>query len=301
MGASLRADCRSRAALARDRAEQVLPRLRSCDLCPRRCHLDRLTGHGSCHIGRHAVVASYGPHFGEEPPLVGSHGSGTIFFAGCNLHCCFCQNSRISQSSAGREVSPEALAAIMLELQEEGCHNLNLVTPTHLTWPILAALAVAYEAGLAIPLVYNCGGWECVTTLRLFDGLVDIYMPDCKYGAEGPDRLYSAAPGYPAVNRAALREMHRQVGDLRLDDRGLAARGLIIRHLVLPDDLADSPAVARFLADEISRDCYVNVMGQYRPVYRAPEHEALNRCPTPAELATARAAFESAGIHRFAR
>jgi putative pyruvate formate lyase activating enzyme len=217
------------------------------------------------------------------------------------LHCVFCQNHDISQQVVGRRVAAADLAALMLSLQARGCHNLNFVSPSHVAPQLLAALAVAYQAGLEVPTVYNCGGYEELATLRLLDGLIDVYMPDYKYGAPGPDQLYSDAPGYPEVARAALREMHRQVGDLELDERGLAVKGLLLRHLVLPGDLAASAAVARFVAEELSVDSYVNVMGQYRPEHRACEHEALSRRPTAAELQQARQAFVDAGLTRFAR
>ncbi|MBI2299177.1 MAG: radical SAM protein [Armatimonadetes bacterium] len=285
----------ARAAIARER-------LHACTLCPRRCGKDRSGAErGECGLGSAAVVASHGPHFGEEPPLVGWGGSGAVFFSGCNLHCVFCQNHDISQSAHGETVEADRLAGIFLELQTRGCHNLNLVSPTHVVAAILAALALASERGLHLPVVYNCGGYESLDTLALLDGLVDIYMPDFKYGVEGPDRLYSAAPGYPGICRAALREMHRQVGDLKVDELGLARRGLLLRHLVLPGGLAGSRAVAEFVANEISANTYVNVMGQYRPSHRAAEHPELTRRPTTDELAAARELFREAGLTRLAR
>lgn len=231
---------------------------------------------------------------------MGSHGSGTIFFGGCNLRCVFCQNHHLSHQRAGRALEPEAIARLMLSLGDQGCHNINLVTPTHVVPAILAALALAWRAGLDIPIVYNCGGYESLETLALLDGLIDIYMPDLKYGEDGPATRYSDAPNYVEVSREAVREMHRQVGDLQLDPSGVATRGLLVRHLVLPDGLAGSAAVARFIAAELSPQTYVNVMAQYRPEYRAAEHPALARRPTGAELQAARRAFEEAGLSRFA-
>ena len=209
--------------------------LEDCELCPRCCHVNRLKGElGQCRTGERAVVSSYGPHFGEEAPLVGTGGSGTIFFAHCNLHCVFCQNCSISQLGEGSEVSSQDLAHMMLSLQHRGCHNINLVTPTHVVPQILEALELAVADGLNIPLVYNCGGYESVDTLRLLDGIVDIYMPDMKYADSSIARQYSGVEDYAAVNRAAVKEMHRQVGDLQIDDQGIAVRGLLVRHLVLP-------------------------------------------------------------------
>jgi putative pyruvate formate lyase activating enzyme len=221
-------------------------------------------------------VSSAGPHFGEEDVLVGSGGSGTIFFAGCNLGCIFCQNCDISHLGEGREVSAERLASMMLGLQEVGCHNINFVTPTHCVPQILESLDLAAAKGLRVPLVYNCGGYECVETLRLLDGVFDIYMPDAKYADGAVAKRLSDAPDYPDVMRDALREMHRQVGDLELDERGIARRGLLVRHLVLPDGLAGTGDVMRFLAS-LSENTYVNVMAQYRPCYRAHEVPELAR------------------------
>jgi putative pyruvate formate lyase activating enzyme len=260
--------------------------------------VDRVAGEvGVCRIGRRAVVASYGPHFGEEAPLVGSRGSGTIFFSGCNLRCLFCQNSDISQSREGAEVSPERLAAVMLDLQRQGCHNLNFVTPTHVVPQLLEAVELAAGEGLRLPLVYNCGGYESLATLRLLDGVVDIYMPDAKYDDAAVGERLSGAPNYPAVNRAALAEMHRQVGDLALDERGVAVRGLLVRHLVLPENLAGTAGIMAFLG-ELSRNTYVNVMAQYRPCHRAYQEPILGRRPTPEEYAAALRAAREAGLTR---
>lgn len=280
------------------RVEAALDLLSPCRVCPRECRVDRLGGEvGACRIGRQAVVASYGPHFGEEAPLVGSRGSGTIFFSGCNLRCLFCQNYDISQSREGATVSPERLAGIMLDLQRQGCHNVNLVTPTHVMPQILEALVVAVAQGLRLPLVYNCGGYESREALQLLDGVVDIYMPDAKYDDAGVGERLSGVPDYPGVNQAALREMHRQVGDLVLDARGVAIRGLLVRHLVLPENLAGTAGIMAFLG-ELSRGTYVNVMAQYRPCYRAEEVSALTRRLTPDEYAAAAQAAREAGLSR---
>lgn len=291
-----------RAELAASRVAQLVELQRHCRLCPRECGAARLEGAvGSCQLGANVVVANHGAHFGEERPLVGWGGSGAVFFAGCNLHCEFCQNSEISQHVYGRELEPPQLANVMLELQSRGCHNLNLVSPTHNVAAIVQALALALAQGLTLPIVYNTGGFERVETLQLLDGLVDIYLPDFKYGVAGPDRRYSSAPGYVTVCRNALQEMHRQVGDLVVDEQGLARRGLLVRHLVLPRNLAGSREVAEFLAEEISLTTYVNVMAQYRPEYHARKHPDLARRVSPEEVEEAREAFRAVGLHRFDR
>jgi putative pyruvate formate lyase activating enzyme len=243
-------------------------------------------------------VASYTPHFGEEPPLVGRSGSGTIFFSGCNLSCLFCQNWDISQEDLGREVSPEELARMMLVLQDGGCHNINLVTPTHVVPQILEALVLAREEGLSVPLVYNSGGYDSAEALRLLDGIIDIYMPDAKYGSDGPAQKYSAAPGYTTVMKAALKEMHRQVGDLEMDDEGIALQGLLVRHLVLPAGAAGTEEVVRFISQEISVHTYLNVMAQYHPVYQACRYPELSRAITAREYAQALGLAQRAGLVR---
>ena len=248
-------------------------------MCPRECGANRLvTSKGaSCHTGKNAVVSSHSPHFGEEAPLVGRFGSGTIFFTWCNLRCQFCQNYDISQLGMGKEVSSPELAAMMMHLQDLGCHNINLVSPTHVVPQILGALIIAVEAGLKIPLVYNTGGYDSLRTLRLLDGVVDIYMPDMKYSNAKTALKYSKIKNYPAVNRAAVREMHRQVGDLVLDRHGVAQRGLLVRHLVLPNGLAGTKKIVHFLAKEISQNTYLNIMDQYRPCYKANKYPEVNR------------------------
>jgi len=261
-----------------DRVAEAYDHLNRCDICPRQCAVDRHAGVlGVCRIGLNAKVSSYGPHLGEEDPLRGWKGSGTIFFTRCNLKCQYCQNHDISQTDAGDEVEPEDLAVIMLELQASGCHNINLVSPTHVVPQILAAVLIAAQAGLRLPLVYNTGGYDSVTTLRLLDGVIDIYMPDMKYANAEIALRYSKIRDYPENNRAAVREMHRQVGDLQIDERGLATRGVLVRHLVLPNNLAGTGEIMRFLAEEISPNTYLNLMDQYHPAYNAHLYPKLNR------------------------
>lgn len=286
----------------RRRVEQAYARLAACGLCPRRCGVDRRAGDlGACHTGELARVSSYGPHLGEEDVLRGWRGSGTIFFTRCNLHCQFCQNHDISQTDAGDLVEPAGLAEIMLHLQDYGCHNINLVSPSHVVPQILAALLVAVQAGLRLPLVYNTGGYDALETLELLDGVIDIYMPDMKYADAAIAERYSRASGYPQVNQAAVREMHRQVGDLQVNSRGLAMRGLLVRHLVLPGGLAGSKEVIGFLAREVSPETYLNVMSQYHPSYRAGQYPELNRPITPREFQAAQQAALDAGLHRLDR
>ena len=279
--------------------------LKDCSLCPRRCGVNRLAGElGACRSGSKAVVASFGPHFGEEPPLVGFGGSGTIFLSNCNLRCIFCQNCEISHGGEGIAVNPEQLAQMMLALQARGCHNVNFVTPTHFMPQILQALVIAVQQGLRIPIVWNCGGYESVEALKLLDGVVDIYMPDFKYSsAEVAARLSGTPPegpsSYPAACMEAIKEMHRQVGDLVLDKRGIAVRGLLVRHLVLPNGLAGTEEVMRFLA-KLSKNTYVNIMDQYHPCYKAYTVPEINRRITFQEYEAAVEAARRAGLHRFA-
>ncbi len=284
--------------LARRVAEAYV-HLAACDVCPRGCLVNRRGGElGTCRTGERARVSSYGPHLGEEDPLRGWRGSGTIFFGRCNLKCQFCQNYDISQADAGDEAEPEQLAAIMLELQSLGCHNVNLVSPTHVVPQILAAVLLAGQAGLRLPLVYNTGGYDSLAMLKLLDGVVDIYMPDMKYADAEAARRYSGISNYPEANRAAVVEMHRQVGDLQMDERGIATRGLLVRHLVLPHNLAGTAEIVRFLAAEISPDTYLNVMDQYRPAYRAHQFPELARPITWGEYADALKLARAAGLHR---
>ena len=280
------------------RAEVAHGRLEACDICARQCGVNRLESaeKAGCHTGDRAVVSSYGPHFGEENPLVGTGGSGTIFFTWCNLRCQFCQNYEISQQGQGRPTEPEDLAKMMLSLQEQGCHNINFVSPSHVVPQILVALLIAAEAGLRMPLVYNTGGYDALQTLKLLDGVVDIYMPDMKYADPDVARRFSKVANYPAVNQAAVKEMHRQVGDLNVDDRGIAQRGLLVRHLVLPEGMAGTETIVRFLRDEVSADTYINVMAQYRPSYRAYTMPPLDRRITDQEYAEAVRLAEEAGL-----
>lgn len=283
------------------RARQLTDELRSCRLCPRDCGADRKEDprRAFCGVGLNALVSSANPHFGEEPPITGRRGSGTIFFAGCNMRCWFCQNADISHGRLGRPIPADKLATLMLYLQDLGCHNINVVTPSHVVPQILSALVMAVENGLRLPLVYNTGGYDSVETLRMLDGIVDIYMPDLKYAEPGPARRLSGAPDYPQVARAALREMHRQVGDLVVGPDGAATRGLLVRHLVLPHDMAGTEANMRFLAREISPDTCVNIMAQYRPSYRAYKRPEVN-CPlTRADYEAALEAARSQGLYRF--
>jgi len=286
----------------RARAERAWSRLRRCVLCPRRCRVDRLAGDlGSCCTGKLARVASVGPHFGEEGPLVGRGGSGTIFFSGCNLACIFCQNYDLSHLCRGSEEEPAAIARMMLALQETGCENINLVSPSHVVPQILAALVCAAAAGLRLPLVYNTGGYDSVATLRLLEGVVDIYMPDMKYADDRVGERLSGVPDYVERNRAAVREMHRQVGDLAVDARGVARQGLLVRHLVLPGGLAGTAEAARFIAQEVSPDTYVNVMDQYHPAYEAGRYAEISRPPTGAEYRKAVGEALAAGLWRLDR
>jgi putative pyruvate formate lyase activating enzyme len=281
-----------------ERAKSAFQHLADCDLCGWECRIDRRERTGACKTGMEALVASYGPHHGEEDPLRGWGGSGTIFFAWCNLRCQFCQNYDISQMGRGHAVSLEQLAAKMLELQRQGCHNINFVSPSHVVAQIMAALLIAARAGLRLPLVYNTGGYDSPAALALLDGVIDIYMPDIKYADERIAKKYSKIPNYPAVNQAAVKEMHRQVGDLVLDEHDVARRGLLVRHLVMPHGLAGTPETARFLAQEVSTDTYINVMGQYRPCYKAGHYPELDRPPTRQEMEEAHRAVRAAGLHR---
>ena len=282
------------------RVEQAWRHLEDCDLCARYCHINRRkTIKGAvCRTGERAVVNSFGAHHGEENPLVGRYGSGTIFFSWCSLRCVFCQNWEISHKGMGREVEPEELAAMMLDLQQRGCHNINFVTPSHVVAQIIAAVEIAADKGLRVPLVYNTGGYDSPQALALLDGIIDIYMPDMKYGDSAIARKYSRVRDYVEINFAAVKEMHRQVGDLQLDNKGLALRGLLVRHLVLPDHLAGTEAVLTFLVDEISPNTYLNLMDQYHPCYRADENPPLDRCLTTDEFMEALQLTKKYGITR---
>lgn len=285
------------------RVEQAYRHLQDCDLCARYCHVNRFeTIDGVvCRTGERARVNSFGAHHGEEDPLRGTQGSGTIFFSWCSLRCVFCQNWEISQRGIGREVEPSDLAAMMLQLQEQGCHNINLVTPSHVVAQIIAAVYLAAQQGLHLPLVYNTGGYDSPEALALLDGIIDIYMPDMKYGDSTVARKYSKVRDYVSVNFAAVKEMHRQVGDLQLDAHGIAQRGLLIRHLVLPGHLAGTEQVLAFIAHELSPDTYINIMDQYHPCYRADEYPPLDRQLTTWEYADAVALAEKHGLSRLDR
>ena len=273
--------------------------LQSCTLCPRKCGVDRLAGEtGFCNTAKSSWVSSYSPHFGEEEPLVGTHGSGTIFFTHCNLLCLFCQNFDISHRGAGQEVTDDDLASIMLALQNQGCHNINFVTPSHVVPQILAAVEVAVQHGLNVPLVFNTGGYDRVATLKLLEGVFDIYMPDFKFWDSQVAENSCQAGDYPEVARRALFEMHRQVGDLQIDDAGIARRGLLIRHLVLPGGLAGTREIMRFIARKISPASYVNVMSQYRPWGRAAEVKGLESHLAPGDYKNAVRAATEEGIRR---
>ncbi len=281
------------------RIEVLNQALSSCELCPRRCKVNRLKDEkGICQTGKLAFISSFGPHYGEESPLVGTKGSGTIFFTFCNLGCIFCQNYDISHLGEGYPVEEEELAEAMLRLKRMGCHNINFVTPTHVIAQILRALPIAIEKGLDLPLVYNTGGYDLVSTLKLLEGVVNIYMPDFKYSDSEVAKKFSNAPDYPEIVKSALKEMHRQTGDLITDNKGIAQRGLIIRHLVLPDNLAGTDEMMRFISSELSKDSYVNVMDQYRPAYKAIEFRPLDRRITNEEYTSAIKKAKEYGLWR---
>lgn len=270
-----------------------------CHVCAWHCKADRTAGkEGVCHTGMKARISSAGPHLGEENVLRGWRGSGTIFFSRCNLRCQFCQNHDISQYSAGREVEPAELASTMLGLQDLGCHNINFVSPSHVVPQILEALLIAAQRGLRLPLVYNTGGYDSMEMLALLDGIIDIYMPDMKYGDIDVARRYSRVINYPENNRIAVREMHHQVGDLQLDSSGIAVKGLLIRHLVLPAGLAGTAEILRFIAEEISTNTYINIMDQYRPAYNAANYPEITRPITGKEYMEAIELARTMGLHR---
>jgi putative pyruvate formate lyase activating enzyme len=281
-----------------DRADDLLAELESCKICPLSCGVNRLENEtGFCHVGRKARVYSYTPHFGEEAPLVGVHGSGTIFFSGCNMGCVFCQNYEISQMNRGHEVEAKVLAGMMIHLQDLGCHNINFVTPTHIVPQILEALVLARDTGLSVPLVYNSGGYDFVDTLKRLDGIFDIYMPDAKYGSDEMAMKYSNAPKYTHYMKTSIKEMHRQTGDLQIKD-DIAIRGLLIRHLILPFDLAGTAEIVRYLAEEISKDTYLNIMAQYHPEYKACSYPELDRRITMKEYSDVVKLAVDAGLIR---
>ncbi len=282
-----------------DRIDQAFALMKICTLCPRECNVDRLSGElGFCRTGEEANVASLHAHFGEEAPLVGNSGSGTIFFRSCNLLCSFCQNYDISHDPDGGEVAPKELAVMMLSLQRRGCHNINFVTPTHVVPQILQGLLIAIEHGLIVPLVYNTGGYDKVETLKILDGIFDIYMPDFKFWDAKWAEKFCEAPNYRKIAVAAIKEMHRQVGDLVVDESGIAVKGLLVRHLIMPNDVAGTREIMEFLAEKISKDTYVNVMDQYHPCGKAMRDSAINRRITMTEYINALRFAKEAGLHR---
>jgi putative pyruvate formate lyase activating enzyme len=281
------------------RLEKALGLTESCRLCPRSCGVNRLEGEaGYCKTGRKAKVASYNAHFGEEDPLVGRHGSGTIFFSSCNLLCSFCQNFDISHMAEGVEVEAKHISAMMIQLSERGCHNINFVTPSHVVPQIIEALILAIEQGLKVPLVYNSGGYDRKETLELLVGIFDIYMPDLKFWDNKWADRFCKAPDYGEIAMEAIKEMHRQVGDLLIDDEGIALQGLLVRHLVMPNNVAETEKFMEFLGNEISQNTYVNVMDQYRPCGTADQDEFINRRLTAQEYKDAVNAARKAGLTR---
>jgi putative pyruvate formate lyase activating enzyme len=285
-----------------ERVQEGLTALENCTLCPRLCKVNRVEGFvGVCKTSRQAVVSSAFPHMGEENPLRGHRGSGTIFFSQCNLRCVFCQNFDISHETSGKEVTAEELAGMMLALQGAGCHNINLVTPDHVVVQILEALLIAIEGGLRLPIVYNTSGYTSLKLLNWLNGVVDIYMPDFKFANARNARRYTKAMDYPATAKVALMEMHKQVGVLKMDEHGIARRGVLVRHLVMPDDVAETGTVMRFLAERISKDTYVNIMGQYRPAGKVSSERVaeINRPVTGEEMKFAYQVANEAGLWRF--
>lgn len=279
-----------------DKAYKILEQ---CNLCPRKCGVNRLQGQkGYCGVGGRLVVHSWGPHFGEEVCLVGIGGSGTIFFTGCNLKCIFCQNYQISHYLSGYEVDIDEFASIILSLQDRGCHNINLVTPSHFVPHIIEGISIAKSSGLRIPVVYNCGGYELVSTLKLLEGIIDIYMPDAKFSDAEVSKELASASDYFEILKSALLEMHRQVGDLLIDDNGLALRGLLVRHLVMPGSVAGTEVIMRFISEHISKDTYVNIMEQYHPEHLAVENRVIDRRITYDEYKEAIEIARSYGLHR---
>lgn len=284
------------------KTEKARDILKNCTLCPRKCGVNRMEGEtGVCNTGRLAMVSSFSPHFGEEDPLVGEKGSGTIFFTHCNLLCLFCQNFDISHMGEGIEVYPNQMAHMMLELQKQGCHNINFVSPSHVVPQILEALELAVPEGLNIPLVYNTGGYDAVETLKLIEGVIDIYMPDIKFFDPEIAQTACSARDYPEVVKDAVCEMHRQVKDLTTDEKGVARKGLLVRHLVLPGNIAGTGEVMQFLSERVSKNTYVNIMSQYRPLGKAREYPEFAERPDENDFAQARQAALDAGITRLDR
>lgn len=282
-----------------ERVEEAYEKFKECDLCPRRCGVNRSAGEtGFCNATANVMVYSHQPHYGEELPLVGQRGSGTIFFSNCNLRCVFCQNWPIAHLGQGRQMRDRDLADMMLDLQKRGCHNINVVTPTHVMPNIISAVQIALDKGLRLPICYNTGGYEKVENIRLLDGIVDIYLPDLKFmdGAESARYAAVGADNYPEMAQQAIIEMHRQVGELATDDRGIALRGLMIRHLVMPNRIAGTKEFVHWVAENLSQDTYVNIMAQYRVEHRAFEHERIARAITSAEFLEAIEWAEQVGL-----
>ncbi|MFQ6003172.1 MAG: radical SAM protein [Candidatus Zixiibacteriota bacterium] len=281
----------------KERIEKAYQLLRNCRVCPRRCGVDRLNGQrGICKVGKNPKVSSYNVHFGEEPPISGTRGSGTIFFTSCNLRCVYCQNFPISQLGHGSEVTTKDLAKMMIFLQSRGCHNINLVTPSHFIPQILEAVSFAWEMGFDLPLVYNSSGYDSIEALRLLEGVIDIYLPDMRYSDNRVAKRLSSAQDYVEVNREAIREMYRQVGNLVIDGNGIAKKGLLVRHLILPFDLAGSKNTFRFVEEEISPKVYVSLMGQYFPSFKASFDVSINRKITEEEYEQAKESFFKSGL-----
>lgn len=280
------------------RAQNALNLLESCVICPRKCKINRLKNEsGFCGLARNPIIYSYMAHYGEEPPISGINGSGTVFFSGCNMRCVYCQNYEFSQSvEKSREVDSEKLADIMLKLQDMNCHNINLVTPTHVLPQILIALNLAISKGLKIPLVYNTGGYDSVDMIKLLDGIVDIYLPDMRYSDSAAAKKYSCAVDYPGYNREAVKEMHRQVGEAVISENGIMKRGLIIRHLVLPYDISGTNETMKFIAKEVSQDTHISLMSQYLPLYKATQFKDISRRITHQEYEFARKIMHGYGI-----
>jgi putative pyruvate formate lyase activating enzyme len=267
----------------KEKIESLYDILRACTLCGNECKVDRNYDRGICSAGMKLKVSSVFPHFGEEPPLVGTHGSGTIFLSNCNCRCVYCQNFRISHLGEGDEISEDEIASKMMYLQKIGCHNINWVSPTHFAPQLVKSLFLARKSGLKLPIVYNTGGYDSPDLIKVLDGIIDIYMPDIKYGENKNGLKYSGVRSYWDVVRNSVKEMHSQIGDLIIDDYGIAKRGLIIRHLVLPGGLAGSDEVLEFIADEISVGSYVNIMDQYMPCFKASGYKELGRGVTREE------------------
>jgi len=279
------------------RVKELFKILENCEICPRKCHINRLKGEkGVCQLGAKPVVSAFHPHFGEESVLVGEFGSGTIFFTSCNLACVYCQNYEISQLRIGKEISFERLAKMMIKLQALGCHNINLVSPTSHVPTIVKSLVIAKDMGLKLPLVYNTNAYDSVEVLKLLDGIIDIYMPDTKYSDNSLALKYSDAPNYFEIMKKAIKEMHRQVGDLVLDKNRIAIKGVLVRHLVLPNDVGGSKKISDFLSKEISKNTFLNIMDQYRPCFKAKEFPELNRPITRGEYLKAIELAKKAGL-----